>query len=194
MALVESNMLPLGTIAPDFSLPNVVDNSLESLSSLKGEKGTLVVFTCNHCPYAIHLLDAFVAFARKNKEMGVETIAISSNDIEKYPLDHPDLMRELALDKQFTFPYLYDETQKVAKAYDAACTPDFYLLNSHNELVYRGRFDASRPGNELPITGEDLQNAIDAMLKKDPIPEKQYPSMGCNIKWKAGNEPAGFSI
>ena len=194
MALVESNMLPLGTIAPDFSLPNVVDNSLGSLSLLKGEKGTLVVFTCNHCPYAIHLLDAFVAFARKNKEMGVETIAISSNDIEKYPLDHPDLMRELAQEKQFSFPYLYDETQKVAKAYDAACTPDFYLLNSHNELVYRGRFDASRPGNELPITGEDLQNAIDAMLKKDPIPEKQYPSMGCNIKWKAGNEPAGFSI
>ena len=194
MALVESNMLPLGTIAPDFSLPNVVDNSLGSLSSLKGEKGTLVVFTCNHCPYVIHLLDPFVAFARKNKEMGVETIAISSNDVKNYPLDHPDLMRELAQEKQFSFPYLYDETQKVAKAYDAACTPDFYLLNSHNELVYRGRFDASRPGNELPITGEDLQNAIDAMLKKDPIPEKQYPSMGCNIKWKAGNEPAGFSI
>ena len=194
MALVESNMLPLGTIAPDFSLPNVVDNSLGSLSSLKGEKGTLVVFTCNHCPYVIHLLDAFVAFARKNKEMGVETIAISSNDVENYPSDHPDLMRELAQEKQFSFPYLYDKTQKVAKAYDAACTPDFYLLNPHNELVYRGRFDASRPGNDLPITGEDLQNAIDAMLKKDPIPEKQYPSMGCNIKWKAGNEPAGFSI
>ena len=194
MALVESNMLPLGTIAPDFSLPNVVDKSLGSLSRLKGEKGTLVVFTCNHCPYVIHLLDAFVAFAKNNKERGIETIAISSNDIENYPLDHPDLMRDLAQEKQFTFAYLYDEAQTVAKAYNAACTPDFYLLNTQNELVYRGRFDASRPGNDTPITGEDLQNAINAMLKKDPIPENQYPSMGCNIKWKTGNEPAGFSI
>lgn len=194
MALVESNMLPLGTIAPDFSLPNVVDKSLGSLSRLKGEKGTLVVFTCNHCPYVVHLLDAFVAFAKNNKERGIETIAISSNDIENYPLDHPDLMRDLAQEKQFTFAYLYDEAQTVAKAYNAACTPDFYLLNTQNELVYRGRFDASRPGNDTPITGEDLQNAINAMLKKDPIPENQYPSMGCNIKWKTGNEPAGFSI
>ena len=194
MALVESNMLPLGTIAPDFSLPNVVDNSLESLSNLKGEKGTLVVFTCNHCPYVVHLLDAFVALAKKNKGKGVATIAISSNDVENYPADHPDLMRKLAQEKKFTFPYLYDEAQTVAKAYDAACTPDFYLLNVQHALVYRGRFDASRPGNDTPITGEDLQNAIDAMLKKDPIPENQYPSMGCNIKWKTGNEPAGFSI
>lgn len=194
MALVESNMLPLGTIAPDFALPNVLDKSLGTLSSLKGEKGTLVVFTCNHCPYVVHLLDAFVALAKKNKDKGVETIAISSNDVENYPADHPDLMQKLALEKQFTFPYLYDETQTVAKAYDAACTPDFYLLNAQNELVYRGRFDASRPGKETPITGEDLQNAIDAMLKKDPIPENQYPSLGCNIKWKTGNGPAGFSI
>ena len=194
MTLVESNMLPLGTIAPDFSLPNVVDNSMGSLCSLKGEKGTLIVFTCNHCPYVVHLLDAFVALAKKNKDLGIATIAISSNDVEKYPADHPDLMRKLAQEKQFMFPYLYDEAQTVAKAYDAACTPDFYLLNSHNVLVYRGRFDASRPGNDTPITGVDLQNAIDAMLKKDPIPEKQYPSMGCNIKWKPGNEPAGFSI
>jgi len=147
MALVESNMLPLGTIAPDFSLPNVVDKSLGSLSRLKGEKGTLVVFTCNHCPYVIHLLDAFVAFAKNNKERGIETIAISSNDIENYPLDHPDLMRDLAQEKQFTFAYLYDEAQTVAKAYNAACTPDFYLLNTQNELVYRGRFDASKMEN-----------------------------------------------
>lgn len=194
MALVESNMLPLGTTAPDFSLPNVVDNSLGSLSNLKGEKGTLVVFTCNHCPYVVHLLDAFVALAKKNKDKGIATIAISSNDVENYPADHPDLMRKLAQEKQFTFPYLYDEAQTVAKAYDAACTPDFYLLDAQHALVYRGRFDASRPGNDTPITGEDLQNAIDAILKKDPIPENQYPSMGCNIKWKTGNEPAGFSI
>ena len=194
MALVESNMLPLGTIAPDFSLPNVVDNSSNSLQQLKGENGSIVVFSCNHCPYVIHLLDAFVAFAKENKGKGIETIVISSNDVENYPADHPDLMRELALKKSFSFPYLYDESQAVAKAYDAACTPDFYLLNAKNELVYRGRFDASRPGNNTPITGEDLQNAVDNLLKKDPILEKQYPSMGCNIKWKAGNEPAGFFI
>lgn len=194
MALVESNMLPLGTIAPDFFLPNVVDNSIYSLQLLKGENGTIVVFSCNHCPYVIHLLDAFVAFAKENKGKGIETIVISSNDVKNYPADHPDLMRKLALEKNFSFPYLYDESQAVAKAYDAACTPDFYLLNAKNELVYRGRFDASRPGNNTPITGEDLQNAIDNLLKKDPILEKQYPSMGCNIKWKAGNEPAGFFI
>ncbi len=194
MALVESNMLPLGTIAPDFSLPNVVDNSIKSLQQLKGENGSIVVFSCNHCPYVIHLLDTFVAFAKENKGKGIETIVISSNDVENYPADHPDLMRELALEKSFSFPYLYDESQAVAKAYDAACTPDFYLLNAKNELVYRGRFDASRPGNNTPITGEDLQNAVDNLLKKDPILEKQYPSMGCNIKWKAGNEPAGFFI
>jgi peroxiredoxin len=194
MALVESNMIPLGTIAPDFSLPNVVDNSVGSLSNLKGGKGTLVVFICNHCPYVVHLLDAFVALAKKNKVKGLATIAISSNDVENYPADHPDLMRKLAQEKKIMFPYLYDEAQTVAKAYDAACTPDFYLLNAQHALVYHGRFDASRPGNDTPITGEDLQNAIDAMLKKDPIPENQYPSMGCNIKWKTGNEPAGFSI
>ncbi len=194
MALVESNMLPLGTIAPDFSLPNVVDNSIKSLQQLKGENGSIVVFSCNHCPYVIHLLDTFVAFAKENKGKGIETIVISSNDVENHPADHPDLMRELALEKSFSFPYLYDESQAVAKAYDAACTPDFYLLNAKNELVYRGRFDASRPGNNTPITGEDLQNAVDNLLKKDPILEKQYPSMGCNIKWKAGNEPAGFFI
>jgi peroxiredoxin len=194
MALVESNMIPLGTIAPDFSLPNVVDNSVGSLSNLKGGKGTLVVFICNHCPYVVHLLDAFVALAKKNKVKGLATIAISSNDVENYPADHPDLLRKLAQEKKIMFPYLYDEAQTVAKAYDAACTPDFYLLNAQHALVYHGRFDASRPGNDTPITGEDLQNAIDAMLKKDRIPENQYPSMGCNIKWKTGNEPAGFSI
>lgn len=194
MALVESNMLPLGTTAPQFTLPNVVSNQQESLQSLQGEKGTLVVFSCNHCPYVIHLMDAFVAFAEKNKARGIATIVISSNDVDNYPADHPELMRELAVEKNFSFPYLYDEEQTVAKAYDAACTPDFYLLNSDNILVYRGRFDASRPGNKIPVTGIDLQTAIDAMLKNNPIPEQQYPSMGCNIKWKAGNEPAGFSI
>lgn len=194
MALVESNMLPLGTIVPNFSLPDVVDHSVKTLDQLKGAKGTLVVFSCNHCPYVVHLLDAFVGLAKENKDKGVETVMISSNDVENYPADHPHLMRELALEKNFSFPYLYDEAQTVAKAYDAACTPDFYLLDEQQKLVYRGRFDAARPGNNIPITGVDLQNAINAMLKKDPIPDNQYPSMGCNIKWKAGNEPAGFFI
>ena len=194
MALVESNMLPLGTVAPHFSLPNVVDKSTGSLTLLKGQKGTLIVFTCNHCPYVVHLLDAFVTLAKKIKSKGIETIAISSNDVENYPADHPDLMRELALEKNFSFSYLYDENQSVAQEYDAACTPDFYLLNEDNKLVYRGRFDASRPGNDNPITGEDLLSAVDALLNKKPMPENQYPSMGCNIKWKAGNEPAGFFI
>ena len=126
----------------------------------------------------MHLLDAFVALAKKNKDLGIATIAISSNDVEKYPADHPNLMRKLAQEKQFMFPYLYDEAQTVAKAYDAACTPDFYLLNSHNVLVYRGRFDASRPGNDTPITGVDLQNAIDAMLKKTPYQKNNILAWG----------------
>ena len=194
MSLTESNMLPLGTIAPPFILPNVVTNNMESLGEHAGEKGTLIVFMCNHCPYVVHLLDHLVAFAKKNKQKSINTIAISSNEVENYPADHPKHMRALAIEKAFTFPYLYDENQSVAKAYAAACTPDFYLLDEKYKLVYRGRYDASRPGNNTPITGEDLQKAVDLMLKKHPISNKQYPSLGCNIKWKAGNEPAGFFI
>ena len=194
MSLTESNMLPLGTIAPSFILPNVVTKNMESLGEHAGEKGTLIVFMCNHCPYVVHLLDHLVAFAKKNKQKSINTIAISSNEVENYPADHPKHMRALAIEKAFTFPYLYDENQSVAKAYAAACTPDFYLLDEKYKLVYRGRYDASRPGNNTPITGEDLQKAVDLMLKKHPISNKQYPSLGCNIKWKAGNEPAGFFI
>ena len=194
MALTESNMLPLGTLAPAFQLIDTVDDQLKTLDQLKGEKGTLVVFMCNHCPYVVHLLDEFIALAKHNLPQGIRTVAISSNDVENYPADHPDKMKALALEKDFSFPYLFDEDQSVAKAYDAACTPDFYLLNENNSLVYRGRFDRSRPGNDAPITGEDLQQAIDLLIKNNPIPENQIPSMGCNIKWKAGNEPAGFSI
>lgn len=194
MALTESNMLPLGTFAPDFKLVDVVSNTEKSLNELKGEQGTLIVFMCNHCPYVVHLIDALVALAERNLAQGINTIAISSNDIENYPEDRPEKMKALAIEKAFSFPYLYDEEQTIAKAYDAACTPDFYLLDNENKLVYRGRFDRSRPGNSTAVTGEDLQHAIDLLVKNNPIPENQIPSMGCNIKWKAGNEPAGFSI
>ena len=194
MALTESNMLPLGTFAPDFKLVDVVSNAEKSLNELKGEQGTLIVFMCNHCPYVVHLIDALVALAERNLAQGIKTIAISSNDIENYPEDRPEKMKALAIEKDFSFPYLYDEEQTIAKAYDAACTPDFYLLDNENKLVYRGRFDESRPGNSIAVTGEDLQYAIDLLVKNNPIAENQIPSMGCNIKWKAGNEPAGFSI
>ena len=194
MALTESNMLPLGTFAPDFKLVDVVSNAEKSLNELKGEQGTLIVFMCNHCPYVVHLIDALVALAERNLAIGINTIAISSNDIENYPEDRPEKMKALAIEKDFSFPYLYDEEQTIAKAYDAACTPDFYLLDNENKLVYRGRFDESRPGNSIAVTGEDLQYAIDLLVKNNPIAENQIPSMGCNIKWKAGNEPAGFSI
>ena len=194
MALTESNMLPLGTLAPDFKLVDVVSNTEKSLNELKGEQGTLIVFMCNHCPYVVHLIDALVALAERNLAQGIHTIAISSNDIENYPEDRPEKMKALAIEKDFPFPYLYDEEQTIAKAYDAACTPDFYLLDNENTLVYRGRFDGSRPGNSIAVTGEDLQHAIDLLVKNNPIPENQIPSMGCNIKWKTGNEPAGFFI
>ena len=194
MALTESKMLPLGTKAPKFSLPNVVNKKTESLDQLRGIEGTIIVFMCNHCPYVVYLIDHFVSFVKENQKRGIQTIAISSNDVINYPTDDPKLMRKLALEKEFSFSYLFDEDQSVAKAYDAACTPDFYLLDAKDSLVYRGRYDASRPGNNASTSGEDLQQAIDSMLKKHPISNQQYPSIGCNIKWKAGNEPAGFFI
>ena len=151
---------------------------------LKGEKGTLIVFICNHCPFVIHLLEHFTQFAARIKSKGISTVAISSNDIKNYPLDAPDKMYELSRKYNFSFPYLYDPSQKVAKAYDAACTPDFYLFDEKIELVYRGRYDSSRPKSNIPISGEDLENAALNLLNKKPISEKQFPSMGCSIKWK----------
>ena len=192
MALTESKMLPLGTKAPEFSLPNVVNGNTESLDQLKGENGSVIVFMCNHCPYVVYLIDHFVSFAKEYQKKGINTIAISSNDVENYPADNPKLMRELALEKDFSFSYLYDEDQSIAKSYDAACTPDFFVLDAKDSLVYRGRYDRSRPGNPVSTNGEDLQQALDSMLKKHPISDKQYPSIGCNIKWKAGNEPTDF--
>lgn len=194
MALTESNMLPLATVAPFFQLIDTVDDQFKTLDQLKGEKGTLVVFMCNHCPYVVHLIDHLTAFTAKIKSEGINSIAISSNDAVDYPQDGPEKMALYAKEKGFSFPYLYDPTQKAAQAFEAACTPDFYLFDEDKKLVYRGRYDASRPGNDLPITGEDLSKAIDAMQKKTPIPGMQYPSLGCNIKWISGNEPENFFI
>lgn len=189
MALTESYMLPLKTEAPSFSLTNVVSGQKESLKQLKGSSGTLIIFMCNHCPYVVHLMDAIVNTANKFSEIGVNTIAISSNSIISHPQDGPENMKKLALEKEFSFPYLFDDTQEVAHAYKAACTPDFYLFDSELSLYYRGRYDDSRPGNDQPITGKDLHQACTSMLTGEPTESLQYPSMGCNIKWFEGNSP-----
>lgn len=184
MALVESNMLPVGTKAPSFSLPDTVSGTELSYSDIRGEKGTLVIFTCNHCPYVIHLNAEIVNIANEYMARGVGVAAISSNDVENYPADSPDKMTIVAKVLKFPFPYLYDASQEVARAYDAACTPDFYLFNATDQLVYRGRMDGSRPGNPLPVTGADLRSALEAVLLGIDEISPQIPSAGCNIKWK----------
>ncbi|NRD20457.1 thioredoxin family protein [Winogradskyella eckloniae] len=184
MARTESNMLPLGTKAPDFTLLDTVDNTKKSLEELKGIRGTLVFFICNHCPFVIHINSELAQLAKDYISKGLNCIAISSNDVINYPQDAPDLMKQNAIENDFIFPYLYDETQTVAKAYDAACTPDFFLFNEDLKLVYTGQLDSSRPGNDLPVTGKDLRSAIDALINKTPINPDQKPSMGCGIKWK----------
>ena len=189
MALTESYMLPLATPAPSFSLPNVISGQIETLAQHQGKSGTLIMFICNHCPYVIHLRASFIQTAKNFLAKGVTTIAISSNNITSHPQDGPKAMKELAQEAHFNFPYLYDESQEVAHAYQAACTPDFYLFDSDLKLYYRGRYDDSRPGNENPITGQDLHKACDSMLQGLPYNDIQYPSMGCNIKWKEGNSP-----
>ena len=185
MALTPSNMLELGIQAPDFELPDVVSGKTFTLTDVRGSKGTFVMFICQHCPYVIHVQDEMTRIANEYLEKGVGAVAISSNDVEKYPDDSPEMMKKQARDVGFGFPYLYDEDQSVAKAYDAACTPDFYLFDENDVLVYRGRMDESRPGNDKPVTGENLRNAIEAMITGGEVPEMQYPSMGCNIKWKS---------
>ena len=178
-------MLDLGTHAPDFKLWDVVKEKKRTLSDLRGPKGTLIAFICNHCPYVIHIQEAFVDLVKDYDEQGIATIAISSNDADNYPADRPEKMKERAEELDFDFPYLYDETQEVAKAYKAECTPDLFLFDENMQLVYRGQFDASRPGNEQAITGEDLKTAFDELLAGRQIPEnEQRPSAGCNIKWK----------
>jgi peroxiredoxin len=191
MARTPSTMLELGTRAPDFSLPDT-DGKEVSLESLSGAPGLLVAFICNHCPYVIHLREALAALGKDAQGRGLAVVAISSNDVENYPQDSPELMVEEKASAGYTFPYLYDATQEVAKAYQAACTPDFYLFDGDQRLVYRGQFDSSRPGNGDPITGADLRAAIDALLAGEGAAQTQVPSLGCNIKWKPGNAPAYF--
>ena len=184
MAKTESNMLPLGTRAPTFSLLNTVDQTVVRLANIQSDKATIVMFICNHCPYVIHLHDGLQKMVNNYHSKGVSFVAINSNDVKQYPEDSPEKMRELFSKLGFSFPYLFDETQTVAKAYQAACTPDFFVFDGDLKLVYRGQFDNSRPGNNQPVTGNDIRNAIDSVLSHQPVSETQHPSMGCNIKWK----------
>ncbi len=185
MAATPSNMLALGTKAPGFSLLDTTTGKNKSYKDIKGENGTVIMFICNHCPYVLHVNDEIVRIAKDYEDKGIGFAAISSNDIENYPQDAPELMTEQAKKTGYTFPYLYDETQKTAKAYKAACTPDFYVFDKNDKLVYRGRLDASTPKNNEPLTGKDLRKALDLLLEGKMIPdEEQKPSIGCNIKWK----------
>lgn len=184
MAETPSSMLPLGTIAPAFKLTDVTTDSPRSLQELKSKIATVIMFICNHCPYVKHIETKLVEVAKKYQAKGISFIAISSNDTSRYPGDNPDRLRAQALNFSFSFPYLYDETQEVAKAYHAACTPDFFVFDKNLACVYRGEFDDSRPGNQKSITGNDLSRALDAILAGKPIDQNQKPSVGCNIKWK----------
>jgi peroxiredoxin len=184
MALTASSSLNIGFQAASFKLLNPASSRIEGFEDHKGANGTLVLFICNHCPYVIHIIDAIVDLANDYKTKGIELIAINSNDINTYPEDAPEKMIEFSKDHAFTFPYLFDESQAVAKAYDAACTPDFYLIDKHGIVVYRGRFDAARPGNGVEVSGKDMRTAIDHMLAGHQPMENQNPSIGCNIKWK----------
>lgn len=184
MALTPSNMIPLGTQAPGFALPDTVSGNVVSLNQLKGDKGTVVMFICNHCPYVKHVNPELVRLGNDYINRGIGFIAISSNDVAGHPEDAPDKMKELAAREKFPFPYLYDETQDVAKAYDAACTPDFYIFDKDLKLVYRGQLDDSRPSNNVPLTGKDIRQALDNVLAGQPVSPYQRPGIGCNIKWK----------
>lgn len=191
MVRTPSTMLELGTRAPEFDLPDPVTGERVRLSDFSGNP-MLVVFSCNHCPYVIHILKSFTDFANRERQNGLSVVMINSNDVASYPDDSPDKMVKLVKEYGIEFPYLYDESQAVALAYRAACTPDFFLFNRHHELVYRGQYDSSRPSNQEPIDGSDLKIAVTAVLSGDALTQDQVPSMGCNIKWKAGNEPDYF--
>lgn len=184
MALTPSTMLPLHTAAPDFSLPDAVSGEILSLTQLRGAAATVVMFICNHCPYVKHVQRELVQLARDYETRGVGFVAISSNDVDNYPDDRPELMRVEARRLGYPFPYLYDESQAVARAYQAACTPDFYVFDAELRLVYRGQLDDSRPGNGRPVSGADLRAALEALLSGAGISAEQLPSVGCNIKWK----------
>ncbi len=189
MAATPSTMLPLGTPAPEFSLTDTVSGKRVTLAAYRASKPLLVMFICNHCPYVKHVRAQLAAIARDYSPRGVAILAISSNDVENYPADAPDLMRSEAAAAGYSFPYLYDADQSVARAYHAACTPDFFLFDAADRLVYRGQLDDSRPSNTLPVTGRDLRAALDAVLAGHAPAAAQRPSIGCNIKWKPGNEP-----
>ncbi len=188
MALTPSNMLPLGTTAPNFSLPDT-RGTIVTLDRFKDSQLLLVAFICNHCPFVKHIRDGLADLARDYESKGVAVVAINSNDIESYPDDNMENMQLEVVEAGYIFPYLLDETQSVALAYDAACTPDFYLFDESRALIYRGQMDSSRPGNNVPVTGEDLRKAIEAALAGQAISQAQVPSVGCNIKWKPGNAP-----
>ena len=185
---VESTMLALGTAAPDFDLPDTVGGGNVALDDLSAQ-ALVVAFICNHCPYVKHIQEGLVAFGRDYADKDVDIVGISSNDADNYPDDAPDQLGAVSRAVGYTFPVLYDESQEVAKAYTAACTPDFFVFGPDRKLVYRGRFDESRPNSGVPVTGTDLRAAVDAVLSGRPTPDQQLPSMGCGIKWKPGNEP-----
>jgi len=192
MSAVNSTMLELGTKAPKFSLADTVTGKNVQLKDFRGNKALLVMFISNHCPYVKNIKEGITEYAKDYLPKSVGIVAISSNDIENYPDDSPEKMKEDAEKYGYPFPYLWDKTQEVAKAYKAACTPDLFLFNEKHELVYRGQFDSSRPSNDKPVTGEDLREATDKVLAGEKVPEDQTPSIGCNIKWKEGNEPEYF--
>ena len=192
MVRTASTMLPLGTKAPDFALPDTNGKIVRS-ADFEGAKALLVIFLCNHCPYVKHVADQLARITKEYMDRGVAVVGINSNDATAYPEDSPEKMREEVAVRGYRFPYLYDETQEVAKAYRAACTPDFFLFDAERKLVYRGQLDDSRPSNALPVTGKDLTAAVDAVLAGKPIPTEQKPSLGCNIKWKPGQEPEYFT-
>ncbi len=183
MALTSSTMLPLGTVAPDFILPDTVSNKMHSLHELRSTSATVIMFICNHCPFVKHILPELVRITHEYSALGIQFIAINSNDIKNYPEDSPEKMRELAHKMSFPFPYLFDETQAVAKSYHAACTPDFFIFDKQLHCIYRGRFDGSTPSNNIPVTGNELSAALDHILTGEKLSDEQHPSMGCNIKW-----------
>ena len=191
MVLTPSTMLPLGTSAPDFSLPDANGKTVR-LADFQDAPALLVIFMCNHCPYVKHVRTGLAALAKKYQGKGVAVVGINANDVTDYPDDRPAMMAKEIKTAGYTFPYLYDESQEVAKAYKAACTPDFYVFDKDQKLAYRGQMDDSRPDNGIPVTGQDLAAALDAVLGGNPVPKDQMPSIGCNLKWKPGNAPDYF--
>lgn len=193
MALTPSTMLALDTKAPDFQLPDVVSNEIISLATFADKKALLVMFICRHCPFVKHIQNELAQLGKDYQNQSLGIVSISTNDAKNYPDDAPDKLKNMALEFGFAFPFCYDETQEVAKAYTAACTPDFFLFDQNRKLVYRGQLDDSRPSNGIPVTGKDLRAAVDAVLNNQLVSQDQKPSVGCNIKWKPGNAPSYYN-